>query len=252
MFANPVRRVVTMMQKMQKQIEEEGKKKEEMFDRFMCFCKGDTSGIEDAVDKALGKIPQLQSNIKEAKGSKSQLEGDVSAAKGDREEAKATLAKAKAIRDKEASDYAKEVAETKANIKALSKAIPAIEQGMGGAFLQANTGVSQRLQSLSVSMDMEAADRDLLASFLSDGGSAHPGTGEVLGILKQMKEDMEKDLAEVESAEADQQKDYLSLTSAKSKEVNALNKAVEGKLVRWASLLCFLLKHSMIWMTPRR
>ena len=45
-------------------------------------------------------------------------------------------------------------------------------------------GVTQKLRQLSVSMDMESVDRDLLASFLS-GTQSSKGSGEILGILKQ-------------------------------------------------------------------
>merc|ERR1719258_966061 len=36
---NPIRKVVTMLQNMQKKIAAEGAKKEEMFDKYMCYCK---------------------------------------------------------------------------------------------------------------------------------------------------------------------------------------------------------------------
>jgi DNA repair exonuclease SbcCD ATPase subunit len=235
MLGNPVRKVVTMMQKMQATIEAEGKEKEKMFEEFMCYCKTGDKSLKESISAATDKIPQLESSIKEAKGSKAQLSADVESAKSDREEAKKTLGKAAAIRDKEATDFASEAAESKANINALAKSIPAIEKGMGGAFLQTNTRIYQRLQSLSVSMDMESVDRDLLASFLA-GGSSSKGSGEILGILKQMKEDMEKDLAEATSDEEGKVKDYTSLVSAKKKEASALTKAVEDKTVREGGL----------------
>jgi hypothetical protein len=37
---NPIRKVVTMLQNMQKKVEVEGKKEEELFEKFMCYCKG--------------------------------------------------------------------------------------------------------------------------------------------------------------------------------------------------------------------
>jgi hypothetical protein len=92
------------------------------------------------------------------------------------------------------SAFAAESAELKANIDALSKAIPAIEKGMKG-FLQTTT--ASVLRRLSVSMDMRSVDREMLASFLSEGNTASyiPQSGEIVGILKQMKETMEGDLA---------------------------------------------------------
>jgi len=230
-MANPVRRVVTMMTNLQKKIGAEAKKKEEMFDKFMCYCKGGDENLKASISAAEEKIPQLESLIKEDGASKSQLQADVKAATSDRAEAVSTLGKAQAIREKEASEFAAEAAESKTNINALSKAIPAIEQGTAAAFLQTNAGITNRLRQLSVSMDMESVDRDLLASFLS-GASSSKGSGEILGILKQMKEEMEKDLAEATADETERAADFESLVGAKGKEKAALTKAVETKTVR--------------------
>merc|ERR1719443_2229237 len=156
-------------------------------------------------------------------------------ATGDRSEAEKTLGKAKAIREKEAKEFAATAADTKANIAALSKAIPAIQNGMSASFLQENSGAMQRLRQLSVSMDMESVDRDLLASFLS-GTSSNKGSGEILGILKTMKEEMEKDLADATADENERVKAYDSLVGAKNKEKAALTKAVETKTVRIGEL----------------
>jgi hypothetical protein len=233
--ANPIRKVVSMMQRMSAKIEAEGKEKEKMFEAFMCYCKGGDKNLVASISAAEEKVPQLESSIEGNKGAKAQLVSEVAKAKSDRAESNQALAKAKAIREKEASEFDGEVAEAKTNIAALSKAIPAIEQGSGAAFIQANTGVSERLRQLSVSMDMEAVDRDLLASFLADGSSAR-GSGEILGILKSMKEEMEKNLAGMDGEEKSAAKDYESLAAAKKKEKAALTKAIETKTVRIGEL----------------
>jgi len=235
MMANPVRKVVTMMQRMQAQVEAEGKKKEEMFEKFMCYCKNGDKNLGSSIEAAEEKIPQLESTIKESRGGKAQLEGDLKTAEADRAETVTTLGKAKAIREKEAKDFAAQAAETKTNIASLAKAIPAIEQGTASSFIQSNTGATERLRQLSVSMDMEAVDRDLLASFLADGSTSR-GSGEILGILKQMHDEMSKDLADSTASEQGQAQDYESLVGAKNKQKAALTKAIEGKTVRVGEL----------------
>merc|ERR1719214_76766 len=83
---------------------------------------------------------------------------------------------------------------------------------------------------------MSAADRDMLTSFLVEGsGASHryaPASGEIVGILKQMKDTMEKDLAEVIAAEDTAKGDYEGLMAAKEKEINAATKAIEEKTKR--------------------
>merc|ERR1740115_187252 len=127
-----------MMQRMQAQVEAEAKEKTEMFEKFVCYCKNGDKALAASIDAAGDKIPQLEANIKGNNGGKAQLEADLKKAKADRAEAKTALGKAQAIRNKEEADFKAEAAETKTNIAALAKAIPAIEKGAGAAFIQAN------------------------------------------------------------------------------------------------------------------
>jgi len=43
-------------------------------------------------------------------------------------------------------------------------------------------------------MDLSDVDRDILSSFLSVGSNYVPQSGQIVGILKEMKDTMEKDL----------------------------------------------------------
>jgi len=235
MEANPVRKVVSMMQRMQGQVEAEAKEKTEMFEKFVCYCKNGDKALAASIDAAGDKIPQLEANIKGNNGGKAQLEADLKSAKADRAEAKTALGKAQAIRNKEEADFKAEAAETKTNIAALAKAIPAIEKGAGAAFIQANTGVTDKLRQLSVSMDMQPVDRDLLASFL-EAGATNRGSGEILGILKSMHDEMAKDLTDLVGEEKGQVADYESLVAAKGRQEKALSKAIEEKTVRIGEL----------------
>merc|ERR1719498_2103296 len=75
-------------------------------------------------------------------------------------------------------------------------------------------------------------------AFLSGGqnGGYAPASGENVGILKTMKETMEKRLAEAEAAEAAAVTVHEELLAAKEKEVAANTKAIEVKTVRVGEL----------------
>merc|ERR1719335_797656 len=103
---------------------------------------------------------------------------------------------------------------------------------MSGAFLQSNSAAV--LRRLSLSQDMSSADRDLLASFLmgrAKEGYA-PASGEIVGMLKQMKDTMEKDYAEVIASEEKAKQDFEALVSSKEKQVAMCTKAIEEKIKR--------------------
>jgi septal ring factor EnvC (AmiA/AmiB activator) len=231
---NPIRKVVTMLQNMQKKIAAEGAKKEKMFDQYMCYCENADATLGKSIADAEKKIPQLESSLGEDAALKKQLEAELKADQTSRVEAKDAVAKATAIREKEAKTFAKVKGDAESNIGALSKAIPAIEKGMGSAFLQ--TSAASVLRQLSETAEMNGADRDLLASFLSEGDNYAPKSGEIVGILKTLKDEMEKDFADASSEESTAIANFEALVAAKKKEIAALTKAIESKTMRIGEL----------------
>merc|ERR1711972_415352 len=83
---------------------------------------------------------------------------------------------------------------------------------------------------------MDDYDREELTAFLSSGQKYAPQSGQVTGILKQMQDTMSKDLAEATADEAAAIKIYEELMAAKEKEVKALTKSIEDKMVRLGDL----------------
>merc|ERR1719321_2314334 len=74
-----------------------------------------------------------------------------------------------------------------------------------------------------------------MTSFLTGGegqGTEGPASGEIVGIMKQMQDTMEKDLAETIAAEEQAKKAYDGLMAAKQKEVDSLTLAIEQKMKR--------------------
>merc|ERR1719183_1765730 len=81
---------------------------------------------------------------------------------------------------------------------------------------------------------MNSADRDLLASFLSEGYA--PKGGEIVGILKTMHDEMTKDFNDATAEENAAIASSESLIASKKKEIQALTKAVESKTGRVGEL----------------
>jgi hypothetical protein len=227
---NPIRRVVNLLQQMQEQVTAEGKAEKELFEKFMCYCTTGKDDLKLAISSAETKIPQVESSLKEAEALYAQLGEELGTHKTDRADAKEALAKASAIREKEAAVYAKESSDDKTNIAALGKAIAAIEAGTAGSFLQ--TKAASRLQQITIDAEMSSVDRDVISSFLTQKEGYAPQSGQIIGILKQMKDTMEADLADITAAEDKAIKDFEELAAAKTKEIAANSEAIEAKLAR--------------------
>merc|ERR550532_2682954 len=183
-----------MLQLMQKKVLEEGKEEKALYEKYMCYCKTGTTDLGKSIGDAETKIPQVTKAIEEAKALSKQLESEIAEHKADRAEAKETVAKSTGLRQKEAAEFAKFSTEHQTNILALRAAIAAIEKGAYGSFLQ-RAGAA-KLRRLTIDMDMTSMDRDILSAFLAQGHSEGyvPQSGQIVGILKQMQETMEKSL----------------------------------------------------------
>merc|ERR1719443_262677 len=101
--------------------------------------------------------------------------------------------------------------------------------------MEKTTGAAT-LRQISLNADMIPADRDLLASFLSEGNGYVPQSGQTVGILKTLKDEMEKDLSDATSEENSAQTSFESLVASKKKEIVALTKAIESKTMRIGEL----------------
>lgn len=229
--ANPIRKVVTMIQRMQKQVEQQGEKEKDLFEKFMCYCQSGTADLEKSISDAETKIPQLESAIKAMDGEVLQLKADLKQHKTDRADAKKAIAEATSIREKEAASFAKVSSEFKTNIAAMTKAVAALEKGMTG-FLQTNA--ASYLRKLTQTESISDENREVLTEFLSQTASSEyaPSSGQIVGILKQMLDTMTGDLSEATQTENAAIKVFEELMAAKTKQIDALTEMIEDKTQR--------------------
>merc|ERR550514_991146 len=78
----------------------------------------------------------------------------------------------------------------------------------------------------------------MITAFLTQGQevSYAPASGQIVGILKQMTDTMQKDLADATAQEEAAIKDFQGLMAAKTKEINALTKEIETKTAQVGEL----------------
>merc|ERR1719359_2210331 len=230
--ANPIRKVVTLMQNMQKEIEAEGAKEKELFDKFMCYCSGGTDSLKKAIADATAEAEQLTAKLKSEEAEKTQIGQDLINHKADREGAKGDIEEATVLRNKEAAAYAAEKADSETNIAAMGKAIPALEKGMGGAaLLQMPNG--DRLKKIVQSYpNVDASDRRQAIAFLEDSSESTGASDQIVGILKAMKDDMEAELKEAIATEEKSIAGFNDLKGSKEKEIEMATEAIESKMAR--------------------
>eukprot|EP00445_Apocalathium_hangoei_P002835 CAMPEP_0203851778 /NCGR_PEP_ID=MMETSP0359-20131031/7539_1 /ASSEMBLY_ACC=CAM_ASM_000338 /TAXON_ID=268821 /ORGANISM="Scrippsiella Hangoei, Strain SHTV-5" /LENGTH=731 /DNA_ID=CAMNT_0050767829 /DNA_START=43 /DNA_END=2238 /DNA_ORIENTATION=- len=233
---NPIRKVVTLLQSMQKKVTEEGESEKELFDKFMCYCTNGKGDLEKSIADADAKVPAVGSEITVGEEKLEQAKGDLTGAQTDRAAAKEAMAQATGIREKEAAAFGAAKAEDDINIAAIAKAVAALEKGSAGSFLQTETAQVIRNLANNDKVDMTESDRQDLVAFLSQGSGYAPQSGQITGILKEMGDTMTKELAEDTATEAASIKTFSELIAAKEKEVQALTATVETKTTQIGEL----------------
>jgi hypothetical protein len=234
---NPIRKVVTMLQSITKKIEKEGKDGEDLFEKFMCDCKTQSATLQKQIEAAATKGSDTAAALASSQAQQKQTLQDIVDSKKSLAAAKEMVATATGLRTKEAKEFAAMKADSESNIASMGKALDALHKGVGAAFLQ--TDGAQTLRALiNNKQDLfSGSDRDDLAEFLQGGASSSSEfSGEIIGVLSQLKETMEKDLADASTAEADAIQTYEQLVDAKTKEQVALQASIEEKMIRLGEL----------------
>merc|ERR1719498_9241 len=106
-----------------------------------------------------------------------------------------------------------------------------------GGFLQ--TGAAQVVRNIAMEKaTLSDSSRQELLSFLSgtENEEYAPASGEIVGILKQMKDEMDGSLKDAVAAEEAAVKSYNGLMAAKKKEVATLTQQIETELNRVGDL----------------
>jgi len=227
--ANPIRKVIKLMQEMQKEIEVQKKSEQELFEKFMCICTEYPPELRESIEEGTKTVDLLTSKIEEETANKEKLEQELIGHKQEKASAEKDLNQATMLREKETAEYEATTASTTSSVEALGKAVASLSKGASSAMLQQSGGVPQLQALVETSNFVSSFDRQRVVAFLTGTSSDSPGSGEVVGILKQMKADMEQTLVEAEESEKVAAKGYADLKSAKDKEIEVAAESVEAK-----------------------
>jgi len=241
--ANPIRKIVTLMQDMQQEIQGELTKEKELFERFMCICTDYPAKLSESVDENTNKISELKSKIESEEAQQSRLEQDLKGHNEDKSSAEKDLSKATGLREKEQAEFESSLANAKSTLAGVSQVLPVLEKSAAGdassALLQGP--VASRLAALiSASSVITPTDKDKVVSFLTNEGQNSedyaPQSGQIVGILKQMKDEMQHSIKEQESAETVAADGFADLKGAKDQEIAVSGESISSKELRVGKL----------------
>merc|ERR1719188_28166 len=235
-----------------KQLEKEQETDEEIYDKMACWCETNEKEKTASIKKAEARIAQLEAKIEEDTALSAKLESEMRELEAEVAKNQEALDKATSIREKELAEFNGQEKELLEAVTALKSAVTVLEKHQGGAFLQMPGGSSamnvavtlqrlmmhhtDRLEGLLTHKERKAAAAFIQAPDAFVQADANPAlasyapqSGEIFGILQQMKEAFEKDLSEAQKQELANQKAYDELKAAKVEQIEAGQALIDKK-----------------------
>merc|ERR1719162_744392 len=228
-----MRKIIGMLQDMSAELTREGELEAEIFEKAMCACEGGGKDLGKVIEDSGADIDRLTAKVSQDSAERSQLQQEVAEHQANFEQTKKDLAEALMIRTKEGKAFNAKEKDTKFNLNGLGQAIPAIEKGMGGAALMQMDAAPRLRRMIEVTRYLTSDDRSGVLAFLDQGlgeddqvgdSTKAPQSGEILGILKSMKDEMQKDLGEMQTQEKTDQENFNDMKAAKNKEMQTQEK----------------------------
>jgi len=239
----PVAKVVTLLKDMLKQLEKEGEEDEEIYEALSCWCETNDKHKTKAISDAERHIKSLTLKIEENTAISARLNTEIANLNKEVEHNQKALATATQIREKQLADFNAEEADALESIKALGEAVAILSKHSGASLLEMpHLEVASLLQhefkrhAEIYKGTLTPSQRRAVDAFVqnkvmpgSSGQSYAPQSGAIFGILNQMKETFETNLADSQKEERANQMAYEDLKKAKEREISAGQSQIDTK-----------------------
>jgi len=246
----PVSKVITLLKDMLKQLEKEAAEDEDIYDKVACWCETNDKEKTKSIAEAEERIDSLTTKIEELTANSARLNTEIKNLEKEVAANQDSLAKATALREKQLAEFNAEEKDMLEAISALKAAITVLSKHHGGSLLQLPRshalGVAATLQfQLSKHAPLlegvlTPKERRAAAAFIQSPAdyfdatptfkqSYAPQSGEIFGILRQMRETFESNLSESQKEEMANQKAYSELKAAKEEEIAAGQAQIDSK-----------------------
>merc|ERR1719271_1233077 len=191
---------------MKDQLAADAKSDEELFEKLGCFCATNKKDKTEAVSMAEKSIVSLKGTIEELTAKSAELSSAITRLDGEIAKAQAALDQATSIREKENGEFTDSEKELMESLASCTAAIETL--GGANAFLQvsAREEVHKKLKAVVLKHEdvLAPSQRKMMLSFLEGpmgNKSYNSRSGDIFGVLRQMKETFETSLAAKRSEE---------------------------------------------------
>jgi len=238
----PVSKVVTLLKDMQAQIQKEQDGDEEVYGKLACWCETNDKEKTKAVSDAEARIATLDSTIEQMTALSATLNGEIEGLKKELASNIKSLDVATALREKQKAGFVGEEKELVQSISALKSAVVVLSKHHDNpaAFLN-NKVLLNAFASAKALMEKHAAllqgvitpsQKKTIMSLAEKQPTSKaytPQSGQIFGILNQMRETFEADLTNSQKEEIASEAAFQDLKKAKEEQISTAQAAKDQK-----------------------
>mmetsp|Transcript_150420 Transcript_150420/g.273670 ORF Transcript_150420/g.273670 Transcript_150420/m.273670 type:complete len:697 (+) Transcript_150420:72-2162(+) len=253
--ARPVSKVIALLKDMLKELEKEADEDEEIYDKIACWCETNDKEKTAAIKAAEAKIADLESKIAQYTAKSAQLGTEIKGLEKEMAANQAALDQATSIREKQLAEFNAEEKDLLESISALKAAIVVLSKHHSSLLQIPRSHLMGVVASVQREMQKHAnilagvlthSERKAMSAFLQapqdyfDSTPTFkqayaPQSGDIFGILSQMKETFESNLSESSKEEMANSKAYEELKAAKEAQIAANADQISKKTMELAN-----------------
>jgi hypothetical protein len=236
----PVTKVITLLKDMQEQLEKEATVDQEIYDKMACWCVTNDKAKTKAIAEGEQRIADLTAAIESGSAKSAQLDTEIKNLDKEVAANQQALDKATAMRQKQLAEFNAEEKDLLQSIGGLKSAVTVLSKH--NSFLQMPLHKNIEMGAmLTRTMDkysdvlagsMSPSQRSVVKEFIqnTEGAPAYANqSGEIFGILKNMKETFQANLENSQKEETENQAAYEDLKAAKTEEIKSGQDQVDKK-----------------------
>jgi len=230
----PVSKVVQLLEDMKKQLDKEQDADQEIYEKLGCWCTTNDKEKSKAITDAEAKLVNLGSSIDRLTAQSAQLKVEIEGLKKEVAQNQQSLNTATAIRERQFAQFNVEEKEMLQAIQSLGAAIVVLSKHHKSALVDKHAFSSVAVLLNQHQEILRGAitprQRKVLASFSQNAESKYqPQSGQIFGILSQMKETFETNLAQTRAEEQSNKQLYVDLKVAKESVIAAGQGSINEK-----------------------
>jgi uncharacterized protein YejL (UPF0352 family) len=234
----PVSKVIVLLKDMQKQLEKEHEQDQEIYDKLACWCKTNDREKNQQILDAESHIAMLQARIEENTAKAAQLKTEIENLQKEVAKNQQALDQATKLRREQLAEFTKEEKDLLQSIQALKNAVIVLSKHHSPPaeeLVTIKNMLKHQFEKHSDLLDTVVApsQKDVLDSvFLQQAPHLQayaPASGEIFGILKNMRDTFQENLSTSQQEEQANQKAYEGLKAAKLEEIKAGQYQVDEK-----------------------